>query len=126
MGSLRAGEPAPGQEVADPKRVEAAAASFELLAPAIAQGRKPDVAQACMRPCPPDAMPMIGHIPGTEGGYIAAGHNCWGILWGPITGKLVSELVLDGQASINLRAFDPARFGGRVKAPVGGRGRKQG
>ena len=29
-----------------------------------------------MRPCPPDAMPYMGNIPGYKGAYINAGHNC--------------------------------------------------
>lgn len=33
--------------------------------------------QACMRPCPPDAIPYMGIIQGYEGAFINAGHNCW-------------------------------------------------
>jgi len=124
---LRNYEPSPGREVADSSRATAAYQSFNSLAPSITQGRLPDVTQACMRPCPPDALPMIGHLPGVEGAYIAAGHNCWGILWGPVTGKIMSELVLDGRSSIDLKHFDPKRFGGRMSTPVGrARGRHRG
>ena len=41
---------------------------------------------------------------------MACGHNCWGILWAPVTGKIVSELVVDGKSSVDLSAFDPGRF----------------
>ena len=120
------------------------------------------VRQACMRPCPPDALPFMGAVPGLDGAYISAGgsapprtpslptrgmvsytlavyaclqhvhawatslpstpvdahvplastgHNCWGILWAPVSGKAMSELLIDGKAScVDLRAFDPARF----------------
>eukprot|EP00966_Prymnesium_polylepis_P024110 555284-Prymnesium_polylepis.2 len=35
----------------------------------------------------------------------------WGILWAPVSGKAMSELILDGEAScVDLAAFDPARF----------------
>ena len=39
------------------------------------------------------------------------GHNCWGILWAPVTGKAMTELILDGQAhTVDLEPFDPGRF----------------
>ncbi len=44
-----------------------------------------DVQQACMRPCTADGLPMIGQVPGVPHAFIATGHNCWGILWGPAT-----------------------------------------
>jgi glycine/D-amino acid oxidase-like deaminating enzyme len=42
---------------------------------------------------------------------VATGHFRSGILLAPITGKLVSQLVLDGRTEIPLAAFDPRRFG---------------
>mmetsp|Transcript_20284 Transcript_20284/g.26328 ORF Transcript_20284/g.26328 Transcript_20284/m.26328 type:complete len:367 (+) Transcript_20284:47-1147(+) len=65
--------------------------------------------QCCLRPCTSDSLPMIGKLPGVDI-YIAHGHNCWGILWGPITGKVMSELILDGTTSLDLKSFDPMRF----------------
>lgn len=112
----------PEEITADPKRVAAAKASFGSMASL--GDREPDIAQACMRPCPPDAMPYMGRLPGTENAFIAAGHNCWGILWAPVTGLAMSELLVDGKSkSVDLSSFDPARFSQRAK---GGRGRKQG
>mmetsp|Transcript_29765 Transcript_29765/g.47713 ORF Transcript_29765/g.47713 Transcript_29765/m.47713 type:complete len:102 (-) Transcript_29765:155-460(-) len=70
-----------------------------------------DVTQACMRPCTDDGMPMMGIIPGEKNCFVATGHNCWGILWGPVTGLAMSELVLKGKSStIDLSPFSPARF----------------
>jgi glycine/D-amino acid oxidase-like deaminating enzyme len=40
-------------------------------------GGTPDTTQACMRPCPPDAMPLMGKVGHVRGAYISAGHNCW-------------------------------------------------
>jgi hypothetical protein len=45
---------------ADPARVEAAAAAFSSMVSAAA--RPPDTVQACMRPCPPDALPIMGKV----------------------------------------------------------------
>ena len=66
-----------------------------------------------MRPCPPDALPILGRVPGVEGAYMACGHNCWGILWAPVTGKIVSELVAsegERSAGVDIDAFSPGRF----------------
>ncbi|KAH8095091.1 FAD dependent oxidoreductase [Aureococcus anophagefferens] len=107
---------------ANPDRVAAAVASFSGLAP-FARGKDPELTQACMRPCAPDALPLLGVVPGTSNVVLAAGHNCWGILWAPITGKLVAELVADGAvSSAPIDAFAPGRFMAR-KAK---RGRAQG
>ncbi len=68
--------------------------------------------QSCFLPCTDDGLPLIGKVPGVEKGlYIATGHSCWGILNGPATGKAMAELIVDGKAtSVNLKAFDPARY----------------
>ena len=54
---LRAGEFPPGEVHADPARVEAATKSFSTMSKRL--GGTPDVVQACMRPCPPDALPYM-------------------------------------------------------------------
>ena len=109
---------APREVVPDPTRVAAARKSFARLSPALgkvppgaAQAAAPDVTQACLRPCPRDGRPMMGRVPATRNAFLACGHNCWGILWGPASGKAMAELVLKGEATtVDLRAFDPARF----------------
>jgi glycine/D-amino acid oxidase-like deaminating enzyme len=69
-------------------------------------------------------MPYMGEVPGYEGAYINAGHNCWGIAWAPACGKVISELVMDGKAhSIDLTPFDPTRFT-PAALQRGNRGRK--
>eukprot|EP00808_Paulinella_micropora_P013903 g52621.t1 len=100
----------------NPERAQIAHEIIKEMAPSLIPGRAgPDITQACMRPCFPDALPMLGFVPDVEGIIMAAGHNCWGILWAPITGKVVSELVREGHSTTlpDLRAFNPARFGRR-------------
>jgi glycine/D-amino acid oxidase-like deaminating enzyme len=58
-------------------RVEAAQAAFTAMSYRYRDSGKLAVTQACMRPCPPDALPYMGRIPGHVGAYINAGHNCW-------------------------------------------------
>uniref|UniRef100_A0A7R9WPB7 FAD dependent oxidoreductase domain-containing protein n=1 Tax=Craspedostauros australis TaxID=1486917 RepID=A0A7R9WPB7_9STRA len=106
-------------------RVEAASMAFQGMSSLYDKVGELDRVQACMRPCPPDARPYMGPVPGFEGAYINAGHNCWGIAWAPACGKVMSELVTTGQAdSVDISPFDPSRF--TPSAGRGGRGRKRG
>jgi glycine/D-amino acid oxidase-like deaminating enzyme len=78
-----------------------------------------------MRPCTPDALPVMGRIPGIEGAYISCGHNCWGILWAPICGLAMAELVAHGRAGcVDLAPFTPDRYM-KVGDSGMGRGRKK-
>lgn len=107
---------------ANESRVEAATNAFTEMSKLYRTKGQLDRTQACMRPCPPDAIPYMGKIPGYRGAYINAGHNCWGIAWAPACGIAMSELVLNGGSStIDLRPFDPTRFTIKVKE----RGRKK-
>lgn len=64
--------------------------------------------QACYLP---QGGPFIGHVGGTKGLIVASGHTCWGIQNAPGTGKLVSELILDGAVkSARLGSCDPSRI----------------
>jgi len=67
-------------------------------------------AWAGLRPHSPDALPLIGPLPGIEGLLVATGHFRNGILLGPLTGKLMAELIVEGKPSFPLEAFSPARF----------------
>lgn len=63
--------------------------------------------QACYLP---QGGPFIGEVGSAKGLIVAAGHTCWGIQNAPGTGKLVSELILDGAAkSARLGSCDPSR-----------------
>jgi glycine/D-amino acid oxidase-like deaminating enzyme len=104
----------------DPKRVAAASKSLRGMTGMV--DREPDTTQACMRPCLPDAQPAMGPVPGFSGAYLSAGHNCWGILWAPVCGLAIAELVAEGRSSVDLRSFSPARY----MSQGGGRGRKKG
>ena len=67
-------------------------------------------AWAGLRPGSPDDMPVIGRLPGWENVFVAAGHFRNGILLAPVTGKLVTQLVLEGGTEMGLEAFGPERF----------------
>ena len=64
-----------------------------------------------LRPCTPDGVPFLGRAPGVENVIVAAGHAMIGISLGPVTGKLVAELISDEVPSIDLSALKVDRFG---------------
>lgn len=64
-----------------------------------------------VRPYPPDSKPLIGFVNGIPGFFLAAGHEGDGICLSPATGKLVSDLIVDGKTDVPAAAgFDPNRF----------------
>ena len=65
---------------------------------------------AGLRPYSPDLLPIIGGVEGLEGFYVASGHEGIGITQGPITGKLISELVTGEAPEIRLDELAPSRF----------------
>ena len=54
---------------------------------------------------------MIGEVPWAKGLVVATGHAMMGMTLGPITGRLVSEMICDGKPSIETPMLDPVRFG---------------
>jgi glycine oxidase len=84
---------------------QTAARAVPLLAQAELRG-----AYAGFRPMPPDALPIIGSAPRGENLIFATGHYRNGILLGPITGELVTQMVLGQNTSIDLAPFEPSRF----------------
>lgn len=51
--------------------------------------------------------PLIGET-GIPGLILATGHSCWGIHNAPATGKLVSEIIFDGESiSADIKGLDP-------------------
>jgi D-amino-acid dehydrogenase len=60
------------------------------------------------RPCTPDGLPLVGRT-GSPRVFVAGGHGMWGIALGPITGQLLAQTVLKGEAPPELAPFDPLR-----------------
>lgn len=58
----------------------------------------------------PDAHPIYGVTP-LEGFFVVGGFSGHGFMHGPVSGKLMSEIILDGQAStVDVSQLDLARF----------------
>lgn len=63
-----------------------------------------------IRPCMPDMLPVIGEIPGHKNLWCAFGHGHQGLTLGPITGKLIADLITDERPNLDLEPFYPGRF----------------
>lgn len=62
------------------------------------------------RPLTPDGLPYIGRSTQVNNLIFATGHGMLGITHGPITGKLVTEIVTGQEPAIKLAAMRPERF----------------
>ncbi len=90
---------------------------FELINVAAAIRRMPLVEKAGrashwagLYEVTPDAHPIFGHTP-VEGLFIVTGFSGHGFMHGPISGKLMAELILDGQfLTMDVSMLDLARF----------------
>lgn len=63
-----------------------------------------------LRPCTPDGLPFLGRSRTYENLTVAAGHAMIGISLGPITGKLVSQVITGRTPSIDLAPLRVHRF----------------
>ncbi len=65
---------------------------------------------AGLRPFPPDHIPIIGEAESVRGFYVATGHEGTGIALGPITGKLIMQMITGQSPDLPLQGFSSARF----------------
>ncbi|WP_020596861.1 NAD(P)/FAD-dependent oxidoreductase [Spirosoma panaciterrae] len=63
-----------------------------------------------LRPCSPDGLPYLGRAARYDNVVLATGHGMMGVSLGPVTGKLVSELIDNSRQSMDTTAFQPDRF----------------
>jgi D-amino-acid dehydrogenase len=66
------------------------------------------------RPCFPDSRPVIGRAPNLPGLWLAIGHAHWGLTLGPVTGRLIADM-MTGETPF----CDPAPYAAeRFSAPA--------
>jgi sarcosine oxidase subunit beta len=109
IGMSNPDEPPSFDQSIDPEwelvNVEAAAERLPLLEHASLVSRLAGLYEVT-----PDAHPIYGKTP-LEGFYICTGFSGHGFMHGPISGVLMSEIILDGQAtSVDVSMLDLARF----------------
>ena len=65
---------------------------------------------AGLRPYTPDLLPIIDEADEVPGFYIAAGHEGEGITMGPITGKLISQMITGQELDLPVEELSLSRF----------------
>ncbi|HKZ68975.1 MAG TPA: FAD-dependent oxidoreductase [Anaerolineales bacterium] len=63
-----------------------------------------------LRPCTPDGLPIIGRPASLDNLTLAAGHAMVGMSLGPITGKLVAQIVCGEKTDVDVRPLRAERF----------------
>ena len=63
-----------------------------------------------LRPCSPDGLPYLGRPKRYENLCLATGHAMMGLSLGPISGKLVAEILSDEKRSLNLDLLNPDSY----------------
>ncbi len=63
-----------------------------------------------LRPCSPDGLPYLGRTAKFSNLTIATGHAMMGLSLGPITGRLVSEILSGEMRSLDLKLLNPDRY----------------
>ena len=63
------------------------------------------------RPCFADSRPVIGRAPGQGGLWLAYGHAHWGLTLGPVTGRLVAEMMSGAVPFCDPAPYSAERFG---------------
>ncbi len=63
------------------------------------------------RPCLPDMLPVIGAAARHKGLWLDFGHHHLGLTLGPISGRVLAEMMTGEKSSLDPRPFSPARFG---------------
>jgi glycine oxidase len=61
-----------------------------------------------LRPSSRDNLPYLGAIPGLRGAYAATGHFRNGILLAPMTGVLLTEMILHQPPTLPLEPYQAA------------------
>lgn len=80
--------------------------------PRLAAARvEPERSRAGLYEMTPDAHAIIGAAPGVGGLYLANGFSGHGVMHSPATGRVLAELVLEGEArSLDVTTLAPERF----------------
>jgi glycine/D-amino acid oxidase-like deaminating enzyme len=68
---------------------------------------------ACLRPYATGGIPILGKSSRFSNVIFATGHYRNGFSLAPVTGKIISELIVDGKSEIDITPFSPDRFVGK-------------
>ena len=71
-----------------------------------------------LRPCTPDGLPIVDRSPRHDNLIVAAGHCMLGLGMGPITGKLVAQMVDGDEPAVDLAPLRVGRFAELARPPL--------
>lgn len=66
--------------------------------------------RAGLRPCSPDGMPYIGRTKAASNAVIASGHGMMGMSLGPISGKIVADVLAGKTPEFDMSRMSPDRY----------------
>lgn len=91
----------------DPRRIKAIVAATQPLLEGVDFENRQDE-WVGSRPCTADGLPLVG---GTRSQrvFVAGGHGMWGMVLGPVTGRLLANRIVSGDNHPALTPFDPLR-----------------
>jgi glycine/D-amino acid oxidase-like deaminating enzyme len=89
--------------------VKDALAEFVDLFPSL-QGLRVERSWAGYIDATPDAIPVLGEVARPKGFIFATGFSGHGFAMGPIAGRIVSEIIVDGKSSLPIDGFRHSRF----------------
>jgi len=62
------------------------------------------------RPNMPDSLPVLGRAPGQTGLWLAFGHGHWGLTLGPVTGRLIADMMTGATPFADPAPYRAERF----------------
>jgi D-amino-acid dehydrogenase len=62
------------------------------------------------RPNMPDSLPVLGRAPGQNGLWLAFGHGHWGLTLGPVTGRLIADMMTGATPFADPAPYRAERF----------------
>ncbi len=71
---------------------------------------KPAGEWAGYRPCTSDGLPAVGAVKSSPGLFVATGHAMMGMTLGPVTGKVVAEMIAGEKPCFDASMLNPNRF----------------
>ncbi len=96
----------------EPNRAKVRRSFFELrrVLPRLPAGLAIAKSWAGVIDATPDLVPVLGPVPEVRGFLLATGFSGHGFAMGPIAGRLMSELIVDGKTSLDISGFRLSRF----------------
>jgi glycine/D-amino acid oxidase-like deaminating enzyme len=64
----------------------------------------------------PDGIPVIGPSSAEPGAFHAFGFSMHGFQLGPVIGRIMAELIVDGRSTLPIEPFSITRFAARDRA----------